>query len=126
MTNYEKLLSECEKVVEVRERNMISDGLYCDGHIWINKDMTSARKACILAEEIGHHMTSVGDIIDQTDIRNRKQEHKARRWAFKTLVPLDDINRAIEHGHSELWEMAEYLEVDEGFLREALRYYGLL
>lgn len=126
MTKYEQLLSVYEDEVEVEERKTTIEGLYCDGHIRISKDMTSARKVCILAEEIGHHMTSAGDIIDQTDIGNRKQEHKARKWAFETIVPLQDIKRAIAHGHREPWEIAEYLDVDEEFLHEALKYYRVL
>lgn len=126
MTKYEQLLSEYDEVVEVEERNIPTEGLYCDGYIWIKKDMTSTRKACILAEELGHHMTSVGNILDQKDIGNRKQEHKARKWAFERLVPLQDIERAVKHGHRDPWDMAEYLGVDERFLREALKHYGFL
>ncbi|MFQ9811247.1 MAG: hypothetical protein ACLRYB_18370 [Segatella copri] len=44
---------------------MKNDGLYADGCAWINKDMKSNRKYCILAEEIGHYETSVGNILDQ-------------------------------------------------------------
>lgn len=126
MTKYEELLSAYEEEVEVEERKMKNEGLYCDGHIWINKDLPSSRKACILAEEIGHHMTSAGDITDQTDIGNRQQELKARKYAYNMAIPLQDINLAIDHGHLNPWDIAEYLGVDERFLREALKHYGFL
>lgn len=33
-------------------------GLYCDGMIAVSKDIeTSAEKSCIIAEELGHHLT---------------------------------------------------------------------
>ena len=31
-----------------------------------------AEKACVLAEELGHHYTTIGDIIDQKESENRK------------------------------------------------------
>ena len=35
------------------------DGLYIDGHIALDKGLkTTAEKACVLAEELGHHYTS--------------------------------------------------------------------
>ena len=37
-------------------------------------------KASVLAEELGHYYTTVGNILDQEDAGNRKQEHKARTW----------------------------------------------
>lgn len=126
MTKYEELLAEYDREVDVEERKMVNDGLYCDGCVWIRKDMNSSRKACILAEEIGHHYTSAGDITDQKDVGNRKQERKARKWAFEKLLPLHLIITAIQNGHSEPWDMAEYLDVDEEFLCQALKYYGLL
>ena len=42
-------------------------GLYCDGTIAISTDMkTDAEKACVLAEELGHHYTTYGNILDQS------------------------------------------------------------
>ena len=42
-------------------------GLYSDGTIAISTDMkTDAEKACVLAEELGHHYTTYGNILDQS------------------------------------------------------------
>ncbi len=30
-------------------------GLYCDGHIRLEKALTQSEKTCVLAEELGHH-----------------------------------------------------------------------
>lgn len=122
MTRYETLMAEYDHLI-IEEHSMKSDGLYGDGCIWINKNMTTAEKRCILAEELGHHHTTVGDILDQSDIGNRKQERKARAWAYEKMVPLNSIKQALTVGCREPWEMAEYLDVDERFLREALQYY---
>lgn len=126
MSKYEALIAEYEEEVVIEERNMKNDGLYADGFVWINGRLTSAAKTCVLAEEIGHHMTSIGDILDQEDIDNCKQEHRARVWAYRKLLPLENIYAAAMQGYTEPWEMAEEFDLDEEFVRAALKYYGLL
>ena len=125
MTKYEELIGEYEHLI-IEERPMINDGLYADGCVWINQDMPTNRKACVLAEEVGHYETSSGNILDQTDTGNRKQELTARKWAYNKVVPEEKISEAISAGYTEVWEIADHLDVDEKFLREALKYYGIL
>lgn len=111
-------------VVEYSFRNKTIKGLYCDGTAAISNNIdTNAEKACVLAEEMGHHYTSAGNIIDQTDERNRKQEFRARMWAYNEMIGLMGIVRAFNHGCHNLYEMAEYLDVTEEYLKEALDTY---
>lgn len=125
MTKYEELIGEYEQLI-IEERPMINEGLYADGCVWINKDMSANKKVCILAEEIGHYETTSGAILDQTNTGNRKQELIARKWAYNKVVPEEKISEAISEGYTEVWEIADHLDVDEQFLREALIYYGIL
>lgn len=125
MTKYEHLMAKYDDLY-IEERPMKNDGLYADGCVWINSKMSESRKYCTLAEEIGHYETSVGDILDQADTNNCKQENIARRWAYEEILPKGNILFALQDGHTEIWDMAEYLEVDEAFLRGALKHYGLL
>ena len=91
---YEELQIEYDslniKEMDLSEINGLK-GLYIDGNIAIQKGMTSAESGCTLAEEIGHHETSVGNILDLSDIRNRKQELRARLWAYDRLIGLIGI-----------------------------------
>ena len=80
-------------------------------------------RASVLAEELGHYYTTVGNILDQEDAGNRKQEHKARTWAYNRLIGLSGLVRAYEKGCTTIYEMAEELEVCEDFLRSALDHY---
>lgn len=98
-------------------------GLYCDGVVAIRKDMTIPEKTCALAEELGHHETSVGNIIDMTSAANRKQERQARFWAYNKQIGLIGLVRAFEHGCQNRFEIAEYLEVTEKFLEECIECY---
>lgn len=71
-------------------------------------------------------MKTSGDILDQTDTENRKQELIARKWAYEKLIPVEAIQTAIDNGYTEIWNIAEFLEVDKAFLKDALQYYGYL
>lgn len=111
-------------VVEYSFRNKTIKGLYCDGTAAISNNIdTNAERACILAEEMGHHYTSAGNIIDQTDEQSRKQEFRARMWAYNEMVGLMGIVRAFHHGCRSTYEVAEYLEVTEEFLNDTLNAY---
>lgn len=100
------------------------DGLYIDGSIALDKNLkTTAKKACVLAEELGHHYTTVGNIIDLTDVQNRKQERQARLWAYNKQIGLRGIINAFNYGCTTQHEIAEYLEVTEEFLHDAIECY---
>lgn len=126
MNNYEALLDEANdtglKVKELPLRS--SDGRIKGNKIGIRKDIeTSKKKACTLAEELGHHHTSVGNILDMDLTGNRKQERQARLWAYDKLIGLRRIVNAFQHGCQNRYEIAEYLEVTEDFLDECISCY---
>ncbi len=124
---YEQLLNEAhDERVEVVYRPLKGriKGLYYNRVIAINKNIdTTIEKTCILAEELGHHYTTAGDILDQGKTTNRKQERLARAWAYKRLVPLDKLIAAYRAGVKSRYELAEYLHITEQFLAAALNYY---
>lgn len=126
MTKYEELMAEYDGELIIEERPIKNAGLYADGVAWIREDMTVAQKFCVLAEEIGHHETSVGNILDLSSMDNIKQELKARKWAYEKILPIELILSSLEDGIYTIWDMAEHLEVDEKFLYDALVHYGLV
>jgi hypothetical protein len=93
--------------------------------IGINKGIaTNAERYCVLKEEQGHIKLTVGDIKDQSNINNRKQEKKARTWAYLDTIKVVDLINAYGAGVRNLYEMAEYLEVTEEFLNETIKTMG--
>lgn len=125
--NYEELLTEAnQNGIDVIDYDFISTnikGLYCDGTVALSRAATETEKSCVLAEELGHHYTSSGIIIDQTSTSNRKQERRARIWAYKKAFALTDLILAFKAGCRNRYEFAEYLEITEAFLQEAIDYY---
>lgn len=113
--------------IEVIERRFDSSrikGLYCDGTAAVNASLeTSSAKGCVLAEELGHYYTSSGDILDMTSAVNRKQEYKARLWAYNHRIGLHGILSAYKAGCQSTYEIADYLDVIEEFLLEAIACY---
>lgn len=100
-------------------------GLYFNENIAIEKSLTPKEKACILAEELGHHFTTSGNILDQTKIENVKQEQRARMWAYNKQIGLHGIINAYKRGCRNIHEMSDYLDVTEEFLQDALEAYRL-
>lgn len=124
--NYETLLFEADtQGLIVKEKNLkYNNGRIKGNKIAIRKDISSTtEKACVLAEELGHHYTTVGNILDQSDASNRKQERRARLWAYRRAFDLIDLVSAYKYGCRNRYELAEYLEVTEQFLQDALDTY---
>lgn len=127
MTPKEKLEQEAfDQNVPVDYIKFNSDklrGLYIDGSIALHQGMDSATTADTLAEELEHHYTTVGDILNQNIAANRKQEHLARLRAYNRRIGLSGIIQGYKaHCHNR-YELAEYLEVSEDFLQEAFECY---
>ena len=78
------------------------------------------KKSCVLAEELGHYFTSAGNILDQTDTVNRRQEYRARLYGYNLQIGLRGIISAHTAGCRNLYEMADYLDITEEYLKEAL------
>lgn len=99
------------------------DGLTVGNRIGLKAGMETAKKTCVLAEEIAHAKYTVGNILDQSNENNRKQELFARTKAYDHLIGLAGIVEIFRHGCTNAHEAAELLEVTEEFLLDALERY---
>ena len=123
---YEELLKEADSIgLIVKEKPLQSgDGRIFKNRIAIRRNIpTQKEKSCVLAEELGHHYTTAGNILDQSSISNRRQENIARTWAYNKMIGLTGIIRSYEHGCRSKHEISEYLGVTEEFLDNAIERY---
>ena len=123
---YEQLLATADQNdLVVKEQPLTDhDGLLRGKRIAIRNDIeTQAEKSCVLAEELGHHYTTAGDILDQTDVMNQKQEYRARLYGYNLKIGLTGLIRAYEAGCRSLYEMADFLDATEEYLKEAIQCY---
>ncbi len=125
MTKYEELLDESAAAgLTVKEYPLQhSDGITVGRKIGIRSDQTSSEKACTLAEEMAHAEYTVGNILDLSCTSNQKQEMLARAKAYDRLIGIPGLIAAHQHGCRSQYDAAEYLEVTEAFLKEAVEYY---
>ncbi|MDF2886707.1 MAG: hypothetical protein K0R23_1092 [Lacrimispora sp.] len=123
--NYDILLEEADSDgIMIKEKPLIAnDGRIKGDQILIRQDLSGRQKACVLAEELGHYYTTAGDILDQSEVSNRKQERTARLWAYNKMITLEKLVAAKESDCRNSFEIAEHLEVTEEFLLEALECY---
>lgn len=123
---YEQLLTTADQNGLLVKEKALSDhdGLIKGNRIAIRKDIeTQKEKSCVLAEEIGHDRTSYGDILDQNNIMNRKQEYRARLYGYNLKVGLTGLISAYEEGCRNLYEMAECLDATEEYLKDVIDCY---
>lgn len=122
---YDALLDEANaEGISVKERPFKTyDGRLKGKDIYLRKDMNTTEKTCVLAEELGHHYTTVGNILDMESIQNRKQERQARLHGYNRLIGLAGLIEAYEHGCRNRYEIAEFLEVTDEFLEDCINCY---
>lgn len=124
--DYETLLRESDSLGLITKEKFLkyNNGRIKGNRIAIRKDLkTSTEKMCVLAEELGHYHTSTGNILDQSKVSNRKQEYRARLWAYNRAVGLNGLIDAYKNGCKSRYEIAEYLNVTEEFLIETIQCY---
>lgn len=79
-----------------------------------------------LAHELGHCETGAFyNRYSCFDVR-QKHENRADRWAIRQLISKDALSLAVRSGITELWELADYFQVTEPFMRKAVEYYKML
>lgn len=127
MNNYEKLMIECEKlgakVIELDFGTSKPCGNCKGNNIYINRNCNTNEKYCVLNEELGHFLTTYGNILDKKILTNRKQELFARRWGYEHSVSIIGIINAFEYGALTLYDIADFLGVTEEYLIECLEHY---
>ncbi|MDD7793657.1 ImmA/IrrE family metallo-endopeptidase [Clostridium sp. 'White wine YQ'] len=132
---YEIIDNEGIILEEVKFKHSYIEGLYFKApglppSIAINKSILSDSKRLIsvLAEELGHHFTSYGDLSTECftyseKIQISKQERKARNWATNFIMPYEKIIDAIKEGYRTIFELSDYFNVTPIFILD--RFYFL-
>lgn len=103
------------------------DGLYLcwpeGAIILVNAHRPRDTQVIALAEEIGHHLKTRGNVIRLDTVAARKKEMAGRAWSYQKLMPPEKVARAVRSGVCTPWELAELFGVTDGFVKDALAYY---
>lgn len=126
MNKFEKLINERPnlkiKMVDAPSKHF--GGLLIDETVYLNRNLSYPEQYEHLHEEVSHYDFTVGDISEEKTLDDRKQEKFARSKAMESTVTLDGLIYCFSH---ELWlpeEIADYFEVTEKYLRDALDNYA--
>lgn len=126
MMTYDELLmlADAEGLITKEKPLKANDGRIAGKKIAIRKDIeTDAEKSCVLAEELGHYYTSYGNIIEQSNVSNRKQEYRARLKGYDLKIGLSGIVDCFEYGCQSIHDMARLLNAPEDYVRTVINCY---
>lgn len=84
---------------------------------------TAAEELVIVAHEGGHVVTGATHRLSSPYDLIEKHENIANRWAIKKLLPFEKMKAAMQLGHTEPHQLAEYFEVTEELVHMAADYY---
>lgn len=108
--------------------------------IILDKSLSGSQRKlkCILAEEIGHvlypprpgHIAYHSTEFIQSDFNGRsnlkiivaQDERKALTWATGVLIPDVEFWRAVDNGINTIYELSDYFDVEEWFMRLKIGY----
>ncbi|WP_312727558.1 toxin [Enterococcus sp.] len=99
-------------------------GLLDDNIVYLNPNQTYLELPGTIGEELGHHLTTVGDITAQATRSDKRQERRARDIGAILVVSPYDIIECYEHGCKTVAESAEYLQITVETLKTAIAYYS--
>lgn len=102
--------------------SIMTDGGVC--YIGIDdSQLTGQDEKIRLAHELGHCETGAFyNRYSKLDLISKK-EYKADKWAINMLLPKNDMEVAISNGCVELWQLAEYFDISEEYVKKAMWIY---
>ena len=84
---------------------------------------TAAEECVVVAHEAGHYYTGTTYGVHSSPALVARHEALADRWAIQKLIPRDELNDALQKGYTEAWQLADYFDVTEEFIKKAGAYY---
>jgi len=128
MNKLEKTINKYESKINFKYTNALPEGL--DALTFGNTVLLTTRCNFTdtlqnVGEEIGHVKTTVGNITKYDTADKIQQERKARQYGYCLIVNLDGIIACYKAGIRTPWEMAEFFEVSEYYMYQALDVYRI-
>ncbi len=101
---------------------------YPNGYITITDKLDYYLQNSILAEEFGHHETTVGDILNyygkEYNVNAARQELRGRRFGHKLILPLERLIDCYKHGcWEDIYAMCLHLEIDRSYFAVVINDY---
>ena len=76
-----------------------------------------------MLHESGHLHTGALHKVDSPFQLVAQNEHRADANAFRRCLPPEEICQAMHQGYTEPWQLADYFDLDEDYIKKALHYW---
>ena len=76
-----------------------------------------------MLHESGHLHTGALHKVDSPFQLVAQNEHRADADSFRRCLPAEEICQAMRQGYTEPWQLADYFDLDEDYIKTALHYW---
>ncbi|MGN0974398.1 MAG: ImmA/IrrE family metallo-endopeptidase [Gemmiger sp.] len=87
------------------------------------KCKTAAQERTVLAHEAGHYLSGAFYRAASPYEVREQAEYKAQAASFERYLPPEAIRAAMRAGYTEPWQLAEYFDLEEDYIKKALHYW---
>ncbi len=77
----------------------------------------------ICYHELGHAATGALHKVDSPYETVERSEYRAKRWSAEHFLRAEDFQEAFAAGYTEPWQLAEYFDLPEQDIKNALEYW---
>lgn len=119
MSTYPELNYKFESLMPEKQKGLIINQI-----VYLNPSQSAEELTSTVAEEIGHYLTSIGDIVKQDTNEKRKQEQKARDVGATMVVSPQDVVDCFNERFERIWECTEFLGITEDAFTNAIKTYA--
>lgn len=97
----------------------------CASAIFVNENLvcTEAEEKEVVAHEAGHIFTGSLHRTETTGDVIARHEYWADQFAVQDLLPVEELIEAFQEGYTEIWQLAEWLNHTEEFIKRAIYIY---
>ena len=101
----------------------IRDGVFYAVFLDFTKIKSTRLLRGVCFHELGHIATGALHKVDSPYELVERSEYRANRWATQTFLTEEAFREAFALGYTELWQLAEYFDMPEQVVSQALTYW---
>ena len=102
----------------------LRDGSYYAVFLDFSKILTTRLLKGVCCHELGHIATGALHKVDSPYELVERSEYRANRYMAQAFLTEDAFRDAFQAGYTELWQLAEYFDLPEQDIKNALTYWS--
>ena len=84
---------------------------------------TTQQERTVLAHEAGHYMSGAFYRAYSAYQMREQAEYRAFAASVERYLPPSELRAAMRAGYTEPWQLADYFDLEESYIRKALHYW---